>query len=105
MSAIPSFDDYVTSLGRLTAHVDPTSASGDAAEIKDAAASLTAMDEVSAEKLTAWAATNPAWIPALGLAVGLSREKLKNTLKHTFGTASWQVVGRTRPRDLIEMLD
>jgi len=52
MSAIPSFDDYVTSLGRLTAHVDPTSASGDAAEIKDAAASLTAMDEVSVEKLT-----------------------------------------------------
>jgi hypothetical protein len=39
---IPAFDDYVRSLGRLTAHIDPTAASPEAAEIKEAAARSTA---------------------------------------------------------------
>jgi hypothetical protein len=46
MPDIPPFDDYVLSLGRLTAHIDPTAASPGAADIKEAAASLAALEEV-----------------------------------------------------------
>ncbi len=102
---IPSFDEYVRSLGRLTAHVDPTSASPGAAEIKAAAASLAALDEITEQALTAWAAEHPSWVNVLGLAVGLSQEKLKNTLKHHFDTAGWVLLARDRPADLIRMLE
>jgi hypothetical protein len=84
--SIPSFDDYVSSLGRLTAHVDPVAASGEAAEIKEAAGSLAALDEISIESLTGWVADHPAWVNVLGLAVGLSQEKLLNALKDRLGT-------------------
>lgn len=78
MPDIPSFDEYVTSLGRLTAHVDPTAASSDASHIKEAAESLAAIDEITAISLASWAADRPARVNVLGLAVGLSQEKLKN---------------------------
>jgi hypothetical protein len=96
---IQSFDEYVGSLGRLTAHVDPTSASADAADIKDAAGSLAALDEITTTTLTTWATDHPAWVNVLGLAVGLSQEKLKNTLKHHFGTSGWITLARERPSD------
>jgi hypothetical protein len=102
---IPTFDEYVRSLGRLTAHIDPTSASLGAADIKEAAASLAALPEITEETLTAWAADHPAWVNALGLAVGLSQEKLKNTFKHHFDTSGWVTLARQRPADLIRMLD
>lgn len=105
MPDIPSFDEYVRSLGRLTAHIDPTAASPDAADIKEAAASLAALGEITEETLTAWATDHPSWVGVLGLAVGLSQEKLKNTLKHHFDTTGWATLARTRPTDLIRMLE
>jgi hypothetical protein len=42
---------------------------------------------------------------ALGLAVGLSQEKLKNTLKHHLGTSGWITLARERPADLVMMLE
>jgi hypothetical protein len=48
MPEIPSSDDYVASLGRLTARVDPTAASSDAAHIKEASDSLADLDEITA---------------------------------------------------------
>ena len=105
MPDIPTFDDYVRSLGRLTAHIDPTAASTEAAEIKEAAASLAALQEITEETLTAWAADHPSWVNVLGLAVGLSQEKLKNTLKHHFDTSGWISLARDRPADLVRMLE
>jgi hypothetical protein len=102
---IPTFDEYVRSLGRLTAHIDPTAASPGAAEIKQVAASLEALDEITAATLTVWAADHPSWVNVLGLAVGLSQEKLRNTLKHHFGTSGWVLLARERPGDLVEMLE
>jgi hypothetical protein len=102
---IPSFTEYLASLGRLTAHADPTAASPGAAEIKAAAASLAVLDEVTADTLATWAGAHPAWVNALGLAVGLSQEKLKNTLKHHFGTSGWVILARERPGDLVRMLE
>jgi hypothetical protein len=105
MPDIPSFEAYVTSLGRLTAHVDPTAASSDAAHIKEAAGSLAALDEITTSSLASWAADHPAWVNVLGLAVGLSQEKLKNTLKHHFGTSGWVTLAREQPRELVNMLE
>src|ERR1035441_3995539 len=65
---IPTFDEYVQSLGRLTAHIDPTSASPGAADIKAAAESLVFLTEITEDTLTAWAANYPSWVNVLGLA-------------------------------------
>lgn len=105
MPGIPSFEEYLGSLGRLTAHIDPTSASPGNAEIMAAAASLDALDQITVETLTAWASDHPAWVNVLGLAVGLSQEKLKNTLKHHFDTSGWFTLARERPADLVRMLE
>ena len=105
MTERPTFEEYVTSLGRLTAHVDPTAASSFAAELKEAARSLTLLTEVNERTLADWTRDHPAWAPVHGLAVGLSQEKLKNTLKHELGSAGWNTLARNRPDELIEMLD
>lgn len=105
MPELPSFDDYVSSLSQLTPHVDPTSPTDEAAELAAAAEGLAALPEVSRLELTFWVHDHPEWVPALGLAVGLSQEKLKNSLKDHFDTSGWQTLARRRPGDLVRMLD
>jgi hypothetical protein len=102
---IPTFAEYLASLGRLTAHADPTAAAPGASQIKAAATSLAALEQITMTTLTAWANEHPSWVPALGLAVGLSQEKLKNALKHRLGTSGWITLARERPGDLVKMLD
>lgn len=99
---IPSFDEYVASLGRLTAHVDPTAASSDAARIKEAFDRLADLNEITEASLTAWAADHPAWVNVLGLAVGLSQEKLKTLAMVTAGGSPVvrQRRGESRPEAL-----
>ncbi|MGH3937614.1 MAG: hypothetical protein ACRDTG_03120 [Pseudonocardiaceae bacterium] len=53
--SIPSFAEYVASLGRLTPHIDPTLISPETEQIRAAAESLTGLAEVSRESLAAWA--------------------------------------------------
>ena len=103
--AKPGFDEYVDSLSQLTVIADPTVETKDAAVLRAAAASLTVLDQINVDSLEAWIGEHPAWVPALGLTVGLSQEKLKNVLKHHFATAGWVTLARTRPRDVIEMLN
>lgn len=105
MPDLPTFDEYVASLGHLTAHIDPTASTPEASAIKEAADSLTALPAISAESLAAWVAEHPQAVPALGLTVGLSRERLKNALKHAFGTSGWVTLTREHPADLVGMLD
>jgi hypothetical protein len=50
-------------------------------------------------------ADNPDAVPVLALAVGLTREKLKNVLKHHLGRAAWTALARERPADVVAMLD
>jgi hypothetical protein len=102
---IPTFEQYLASLGRLTAHIDPTSASPEVAEIKEAAVSLAGLDEVTTQSLADWVAEHPTWANVLGLAVGLSQEKFKNTLKHHFNTSGWITLSREHPADLVATLD
>lgn len=105
MSQPPNFDEYLATLGRLTAHADPTLVTLDTVEIKNAAAELAALPEITAESLTAWVAEKPSRARLLGVAVGLSQEKLKNALKHHLNTSGWITLGKERPGDLVAMLD
>jgi len=102
---IPTFTEYLASLGPLTAHADPTAVTPDTIEIKAAADSLAALPQITTGTLAAWASDNPARVNVLGLAVGLSQEKLKNVLKHNLGTSGWITLARERPGDLIGMLE
>lgn len=105
MSGAISFDMYLSTLGRLTGHVDPTASTPEADEIKEAAHSLNALSAMDVPSLAVWALTNPKYVPVLGLAVGLGQEKLKNALKDKFDTTGWVNLARRRPEELITWLD
>lgn len=96
---------YLSRLQRLTEHVDPTLDSPQAAAIRAAGESLDALDPVTVETLTLWASERPKDVYSLGLACGLSQEKLRNLLRHRFGTSGWITLARTRPADLIQWLE
>lgn len=102
---IPTFEAYVSSLGRMTEHVDPTATSSATVSIKEAATSLGGLAAIDEKTLVEWVSQNPSWVPVLGLAVGLSQEKLKNSLRHVFDTSSWNAIARTNPAGLVAYLD
>lgn len=105
MSDPISFDEYLSTLGRLTGHVDPTASTPEAEAIKSAAQSLAELPTVDLASLTTWAAVNAEAVPVLGLAVGLGQEKLKNALKDEFDTSGWVKLARSRADELVGWLD
>lgn len=105
MSASVSFDEYLANLRLLTPHVDPTLLTAESAQIMDAASELDSMDEVSVESLAAWVKEDPHRVPVLGLAVGLTQERLKNVLRTKFDTAGWVKLARTRSVDIVKWLE
>ena len=105
MSVILSFEDYLATLRPLSEHADPTAITAEGETIKRAAESLEDLDELTVDSLAEWVSENPDWVPALGLAIGLTQERLKNNLVDTFNTAGWRTLARTRPTELIEYLD
>lgn len=98
-------EGYLGRLRRLTEHVDPMAASPEADAIREAGASLDRLPEVSEELLVEWVAVHPEAVNALGLAVGLSQEKLKNLLKVRFGSSSWARVAKGDPHGLVAWLE
>lgn len=105
MSDAVPFEDYLSTVGRLTAHIDPTASTPEADDIKDATAELAALPTVDLPSLATWAKANPARVPVLGLVVGLGQEKLKNSLRDEFDTSGWVTLARERPGDLVAWLD
>lgn len=105
MPDVPPFEHYLASLGRLTAHIDPTASTPEAEDIREATESLRALSDFTTEKLEVWASHHPKWVPVLALAVGLTQEKLKNTLRDHFGTSGWVTLARQQPRELIGWLE
>lgn len=105
MSAAVPFDEYLSKLGRLTAHIDPTASTPEAEDIKDAAAELEGLTAVNVDGLTEWVQANPKSVPVLGLVVGLGQEKLKNSLRDKFDTTGWVTLARERPAELVTWLD
>jgi len=97
------FDDFVGTLqplGGLTT-IDPASR----AEIQRAANTLEKLPRVTVGVLTRLVESEPDWVPYLGLVAGLSQEQLKNTLRHRLGSTSWTKLVKTRPAELIQVLD
>lgn len=105
MNTAISFDDYLQTLGRLTAHVDPTASTPEAEAIKESAQQLAALPEVTVAQLAQWIQDHPNGVPVLGLTVGLSQERLKNVLRDRFATSGWVTLARTVPSELISWLD
>lgn len=101
----PKMMGYLGRLQRLTAHIDPTADSPRAAAIREAGASIDALDAIDVETLAHWVEARPREVYALGLAVGLSQEKLKNLLKSRFGTSSWAKAAMTDPTAVVVWLD
>jgi hypothetical protein len=97
-------EEYLGRLRRLTEHVDPMAASPEADAIRAAGVSLDRLPEVSEEILVEWVTVHPEAVNALGLAVGLSQEKLKNLLKVRFGSSSWARVAKGDPHGLVAWL-
>lgn len=102
---IPSFDEYLASLSQLSNPFDPTVPTAESEEIRAAAAELSSLPRLDRAALSDFVAANPDAVPVLGLAVGLTREKLKNVLRHRMGTTGWISLARERPADLVEMLN
>ena len=105
MGGLLSFSEYLASLSRMTPHVDPTVDSPTTANLRSAASDLASLPEVDRPTLTAWIQDHPAWVPVLGLTVGLTQEKLKNTLAHEFDTSGWRTLARERAPELIDYFD
>jgi hypothetical protein len=102
--AVP-FEDYLSSLSRLTPYVDPTTPTPESEGLRSAVADLESLDSVSVESLTDWVNRNPHWANVFGLAVGLSQEQLKNSLKSSLGTSGWITLARRRPADLVNFFE
>jgi hypothetical protein len=104
-SELASFADYVASLTQLSNPFDPTVPTAQSEEIRVVARQLAGLSTVDRATLAALIADNPDAVPVLGLAVGLTREKLKNVLRHHLGRAAWTALARERAADVIAMLD
>lgn len=100
-----SFDAYVAALSQLSSPFDPVAPTPESDEIRGVAQSIMALDQVDIESLAGLVSAAPNSVPVLGLAIGLTREKLKNVLRHHLGTAAWQQLARTSPSALIATLD
>jgi hypothetical protein len=103
--SLPTFAEYVASLSQLSNPFDPTIPTAESEEIRAAAAQLAALASIDRATLAAFVADNPDAVPVLGLAVGLTREKLKNVLKHHLNTTGWITLAREHPAELIAMFD
>jgi hypothetical protein len=106
MSPAPaSFDAYVASLSQLDKPFDPTVPTAESEEIRAVASHLTNLERIDREILATVIRDEPDAVPVLGLAVGLTRERLKMVLKHHLGTSGWITLARQRPHEVVAMLD
>ena len=105
MSDAVPFDDYLTSLSRLTPYVDPTTPTPETEGLRSAVADLESLESISVESLTDWVNRYPHWANVFGLAVGLSQEQLKNSLKSSLGSSGWVTLARKRPADLVNFFE
>lgn len=99
-----TFEDYLASVAPVRAA--PTGqVIAEHIEIRQAATRLRELAEVSRESLAQLVASDPSVVRALGLAVGLGRERLRNQLRHRFDTSGWVTLAREHSGELIAMLD
>ncbi|WP_423919418.1 hypothetical protein ACPEEZ_12280 [Frigoribacterium sp. 2-23] len=95
----------MSGVGDDTAGNDGTHGVDGAAGADDTPHADASADLPARRALAAWIAAEPDRVPVLGLSVGLSRERLKNALRHAFDTPSWGRLARERADDLVRHLD
>jgi hypothetical protein len=100
-----TFEEYVATLGPVSRPTPSPEEIAAHVELKKAADALSALKALDRNVLAKQVREHPDWVPVLGLTVGLTRERLRNVLRHEFGTAGWIALARTRPEDLIDALD
>ncbi|MET3635568.1 hypothetical protein [Curtobacterium oceanosedimentum] len=100
-----AFDEYVERLRPLTPHVDPLAPSRASSQIQQVAKDLETVHPTTVDELAAFLQRNPDGVPTVALVVGLSQEKLKNALKHEFGTSSWRSIAKIDPGRLSRFFD
>lgn len=103
--SIPTFEEYLASLSNLATVNDPTVLSTEGATVKVAADAIKTLPEVTATSMAALIHQHPEYVPVVGLAVGVSKEGLKNTLRHHLGTSGYVTLARDDPEAIIAMLD
>lgn len=101
----PTLDEYIASLSQLSNAFDPTVPTAESEEIRIVASKLAGLPEIDRATLAEFVRSTPNAVPVLGLTVGLTREKLKNILKHRLGSSGWMTLARDRSVDLVAMLD
>ncbi|MAS56245.1 MAG: hypothetical protein CMJ44_16790 [Pimelobacter sp.] len=101
----PELIAYTQRLARLTAHVDPTASSPAADEIRLLADKIDRLPSINVSTMVDFITLYPASVYTLGLAVGLSQEKLKNQLRQALGTSSWVRAANEDPAAVIAWLD
>jgi hypothetical protein len=105
MSAGLTFDEYVSSLSKLSGDIDPIAQTAESAEINNVASDLAAWAPFTTDSLIWWVANNADAAYVLGLVLGMSQERLRNEMRRLFGTTSIERVVRTDPDGFVKQFD
>lgn len=103
MSAPISFPEFLSSLADLGRVVRENAQLQ--ARIRSVVAELAASGEPTRESLATFMSAHPDAVPILATAAGLTREMLKNQLRHRLNSSSWIKLARQEPDRLVEVLD
>jgi len=66
---------------------------------------LHALETLSLATLTEFVIRHPDAVPVLATCAGLTQEQLKNQLSHRLQTSNWKLLARTRPTELLAVLE
>ncbi len=105
MSPFVTYDEYLDSLSRLSIDADPTIDTADTIAIREAAESLYSLPIIDRKALADWAVDNSMSAHVLGLVLGMSQERLKNTMRDLFETSSIRQQSTRDAGALIDRLD
>lgn len=102
---IPSFDDYLDSLGPIVPPVDLLADTDESEVLRGLADELATISPLGIDSIAAWISGRSVAVRFLGLAVGLGQERLKNICKHNFGTAGFSAIASKFSHDFVLLLD
>jgi len=98
-----SFDEFWSTIGKLGGMVVVDEVAR--REIENAGKALQELPIVNRASVAEVIREHPLWVPILGLAVGLSQEQLKNTLKYGLGSSAWRKLAKERAAEVVDLLD
>ncbi|HEX6748543.1 MAG TPA: hypothetical protein VF092_14695 [Longimicrobium sp.] len=103
MSSAISFSDLLSSLADLGRVVRENPELQE--RIHSLVEELRVAGEPTRDSIAEFMSRHPDSVPVLATVAGLTREMLKNQLRHRMGTSSWSKLARTNPSELVDTLD